>query len=135
MPVLLSAERRNTDRDLYELIKIIGDEIIRHTFEVPADGMLYHCVIGGDHESSVLQEQEETDCFESGYRRLRKTTVEIIDQHNQRNTHLLQDGLEVVPQCINLFGRRCVLLWTKEPSPLVFCFLDGLRRLVFVGCA
>ena len=92
-----------------------------------ADRVLDHVVVGGDDESGVLQEQEETDGLEGRDRGLRKTAVEIVDQDHQRDPQLLEDVLERIPESLDLFRRRLVGLRIQESA----CSVRDLARRGF----
>lgn len=57
-PDLLQAELRDSDRDLDQLVEIVGDVPVAGVREMLGDGQADHLLVGGDHERGPRKEQE-----------------------------------------------------------------------------
>ncbi|OQB30555.1 MAG: hypothetical protein BWY07_02554 [Candidatus Hydrogenedentes bacterium ADurb.Bin170] len=97
------------------------------------DGLSYHPVIGGNDKRRMVEEQEQSDCFQRGDSRVRQTPVEVIDEDNQRHFLFFQHFLELTPQVVDFFGRGSLDRGIDKPLSFLCHFLsvfdNGLHGL------
>jgi hypothetical protein len=113
----------------YELVEIVGYEVVIDAIEVPADGVLDHGVISRDDEGRILQEKEESYGFKSRDGRLGQTAIKIVDEHDERDLHRAERFLETLPKGVYLPWRRGFLLGRKKSRRCFLCFTCDFFRL------
>src|SRR5208282_688158 len=125
----LRTQGRDTDRHLDELVEIVDGEFVGYVREVAPDRIFDHCVVRRNYKSRILQEQDQADRLKRGDRGFRQTTVEIIDQDDQRYLHRLKRFLEAVPEGLYFLRGRRFLLRIKQPRCRFLHFAGDFNSL------
>nr|WP_260426220.1 MULTISPECIES: hypothetical protein [unclassified Burkholderia] len=71
-----------------------------------AHRVLDHHLVCADDERCPLDEEEQPDGFQRGYRRLRQAAVKIVhNDHQLVDVGGIEQFLELVAECVNMFGQ------------------------------